>query len=139
MRGAWGIVAILLAALASGGIAGEVKKGAVVVAPVVKTRVRSFQDVVADLIGGVPSAGPAQVSGVIVAMDAVDGMQMTLRRRDKTLTIIEFLAAAKSPEFPPLGTGKAITAIGNIDGQGLFHAQTIMRVSPSQDLWPVDQ
>ena len=47
----------------------------------------------------------------------LDGMTLTLRRRDGTLAFIEFLAAAKSPDFPPIGGGMSITAIGTTDAR----------------------
>jgi len=88
-----------------------------------------------ELLGPQPAL-PNQVSGVIATLD---GMTLTLRRRDGTLAFIEFLAAAKSPDFPPIGSGKSITAIGTTDAQGILHAKIIIRTTAAKAFWPNDQ
>lgn len=100
--------------------ADDIKKGTIVVTPV---RERTFSDIMGELVPPMPD----QTTGTIVTLN---GMQMTLRRSDGTLTIVEFLVAARSPTFPPIGTGKVVTAIGKIDGDGILHARIVTRGLP---------
>lgn len=96
--------------------AGE-KKGAFVIAPI---KARTFSDIMRELV--VPE--PSQITGVITTMN---GMQLMLKGPDGSFTLIDFSVAARSPEFPPIGTGKKITAIGKLDGDGILHASIIWR------------
>lgn len=97
--------------------AGAHKQGTVTVEPV---HTRSFKDILQELIPPTPDT----VTGIIIMLD---GMTLTLRRKDGTLALVEFLTAAKSPEFPPIGTGKTITCMGKTDESGILHAYSIRR------------
>jgi hypothetical protein len=82
-----------------------------------------------------PAAG-SRVSGWVVQMN---GTEFVLRKRNGDHVTIDAKPAQDVFQSAPIGMEEAITAEGYYDAQGLLHAQTIVRVKDSRDLWPPDR
>jgi hypothetical protein len=69
----------------------------------------------------------------------MNGTEFVLRKRNGDHVTIDAKPAQDVFQSAPIGMEEAITAEGYYDAQGLLHAQTIVRVKDSRDLWPPDR
>jgi len=83
-----------------------------------------------------PAAARHLLCGIV---HKVSGAKFSLETRNGKVVLVDASAAVNAERSATLYDGLAVSVEGTLDKAGALHAETVIRIKSSRDLWPEDR